>query len=68
MSRAAYFDLLQTIAKYAALLQRSRRRRKATLDIIKEMQFIGMFNHKYRERTAAELNALCDDLYIELNA
>jgi hypothetical protein len=70
IGRAAYFDLLETVARYVAHLQELRP--SPDLDtapgIIKEMEFIGMFNHKYREQTAAELNTLCDDLYVELNS
>jgi hypothetical protein len=70
MSRTEYFDLLETVARYVGELRQLRPSPELDVapNIIKEMQFVGMFNFKYREQTAAELNTLCDDLYIELNA
>ena len=68
LSRTEYFDKLETVAHYVARLR--ERRPSPALDaapgIIKEMQFVGMFSHKYREQTCAGIESLLDDIYIEL--
>jgi hypothetical protein len=71
VSRTEYFDLLEAAAHYVEYLRAVRGDSSgldAAPDIIKEMQFCGMFNHKFREETAPEVETLLDDMYIELNA
>jgi hypothetical protein len=78
VSRTTYFDLLSR-TKYLELLEsialllgewrqvRPSHGLDAAPNIIKEMQWVGMFSRKFREQNAPELNELLNDMYIELN-
>jgi hypothetical protein len=69
IGRTAYFELLETVARFVGQLRELRPSPKldAAPGIIKEMQFVGMFDFKYREQTAPRIKTLLDKIYIELN-
>jgi hypothetical protein len=72
VTRAEFFELLDTADRYIDHLQMIYPDRRINLneskDIIAEMKFIAMFNPKFRDTNAQPLEDLLDYLYTRVHA
>jgi hypothetical protein len=71
VSRPEFLELLNTVEEYIELLRPLRKNQKNLDDAIatvKEMKFVGMLNHQFRQETYQELDDFFDDLYAEVHS
>jgi len=73
MSRDDYIKLLDSVEKSINDLRKVKRHRRFKADLdkaveyINEMKFVGHDNRTFLEETSAELEALLDWMYFEIN-
>ena len=73
MSRDDYIKLLDSVEKSINDLRKVKRHRRFKADLdkaveyINEMKVVGRHNRTFRQETSAELEALLDWMYLEIN-
>ena len=73
MSRDDYIKLLDSVEKSINDLRKVKRHRRFKVDLdkaveyINEMKLVGCHNRTFRQETRAELEALLDWMYFEIN-
>lgn len=69
ISLADYLAMCDTLQKYFVEARRLRHDKTAfcrSEDLLKEIRFVAIFNHKFRESSRDELKVILDDMYEDI--